>query len=224
MVTAGKIFKLNEDIQLSKVSDKLRNYRQEETFEQKDQELNLIKEIQGCSLSKEGLLGIFSEDVVLSINQHGTLISVPKTRRAPFLFSIYNEKILLTILEKKPVANNVANQLTKILGIEIVEGRITSEALRRFHESNPEETKIIFFEDIDIPNVEKLSLYGSNLANTTLYDEYCKRGRIWYIVITSKKSGNIVGITGDCVVTVFNKIDQKNYFNYVADEIFTLIA
>jgi hypothetical protein len=227
MVTAGKIFKLSKDIGLRQISKKLEGYRKEEIFEQGDQKINLLKEIQDCSLSKEGLGGNFSEDVVLSVNQRGKLISVPRTRRAPFLFSTHKNRTLLTILEKKPVANNIANQLTKILkteGGEIVEGRITSDTLRGFHESNPEGTKIILFEDIDIPNVEKLSLYGSNLANTTLYNEYCKHGRIWYVVVTSKRYGNVVGLTGDCVVTVFNKIDEKDYLKYVMQEIFSLVT
>jgi len=47
---------------------------------------------------------------------------------------------------------------------------------------------------------------------------------MWYVVVTSKKYGNIVGITGDGVVTIFNKIEEKDYFSYVTEEIFPLIT
>lgn len=226
-MTAGKIFKQSGKSELRETFRKLENYRKEGVFEQGGRRIRLLKEIRDCSLSKGNLTGVFSEDVVLNINQRGKLIPVPRTRRAPFLFATHKDRTLLTILEKKPVANNIANQLTNIIkaeGVEIVEGRITADTLKSFHESNPGGTKIIFFEDMNIPNVKKLSLYGSNLANTSLYDDYCKRGRIWYVVVTSRKYGNIVGITGDCVVTVFNKIDEQNYLRYVTEEIFSLVT
>lgn len=226
-MTAGKIFKQIGKSDLRETFRKLEKYRKEEVFEQGGQRVRLVKEIKDCSLSKGDLTGVFTEDVVLKINQHGKLVPVPRTRRAPFLFTTDKNRTLLIIIEKKPVANNIANQLTNIIkaeGGEIVEGRITSDALKSFHESNPGATKIIFFEDMNIPNVKKLSLYGSDLANASLYEDYCKRGRIWYAVVTSRKYGNIVGITGDCVVTVFNKIEEPDYLRYVTEEIFPLVT
>ena len=74
-----------------------------------------------------------------------------------------------------------------------------------------------------MPNISKLSLYGSGLLNTALYNEYSSHGNIWYIVMTSK-SGNIVGITRNSVVTVFNNIEQKSYLNYVINEVSQLIS
>jgi len=227
MVTAGKVFRLRKETELRQISRRLENFKKGEVFERDGHELDLRSEISSCNLSKQGLSGVFAEDVVLNVNQHGRLIFVPKTRRVPFLFSSHGNRTLLAILEKKPVANSVANRFNKLLKIEdveIVEGRIRPETLRRFHESNPGGTKIVFFEDIGVPNVEKLSLYGSNLANTSLYNDYCARGRMWYVVVTSKKYGNIVGITGDGVVTIFNKIEEKDYFSYVTEEIFPLIT
>ena len=66
---------------------------------------------------------------------------------------------------------------------------------------------------MDISRVSKLSLYGYGLLYIVLYNEYSSHGNIWYIVITSK-SANLVGITWNSVVTVFNNIDQKGYLNY----------
>lgn len=60
MVSAGKIFKLSKEIGLRQISKRLENYRKEEVFEQGDQKINLLKEIQDCSVSKEGLGGNFT--------------------------------------------------------------------------------------------------------------------------------------------------------------------
>ncbi|MFH0897217.1 MAG: hypothetical protein V1850_04120 [Candidatus Bathyarchaeota archaeon] len=124
------------------------------------------------------------------------------------------------------VSNNIANKLSEALFITsgyVSEARIAPDTLRNFHEQNPSNTKIIFFDDVDIPNISKFSLYGSELLNTALYNDYCSRGKIWYIVVTSKRGGNVVGITRNGVVTIFNNIDRNGYINYIISEAFPLI-
>ncbi|MEM2912354.1 MAG: hypothetical protein QW146_07615, partial [Candidatus Bathyarchaeia archaeon] len=101
--------------------------------------------------------------------------------------------------------------------------RIPPETLRDFHLKNPEDTKITFFDNVDIPNVNKLSLYGPDLVGTTLFDEYSKHGDLWYIVARSKESGYVVGVTRDASITIFNLTDKNKYLEYVAKEVFPLI-
>ena len=122
-------------------------------------------------------------------------------------------------MEKRITVNRIANNLSEALFVTsnyIAEAKISPDALRNFHEQTPENTKIIF-DDVDIPNINKLSLYGSGLQDTTLHKDYCTRGNIWYIVVTLKKSGNVVGITRNSVVTVFSNIDKRNYLDYVTN-------
>ena len=76
---------------------------------------------------------------------------------------------------------------------------------------------------MDIPNVNKLSLYGPDLIGTTLFEDYSKRGNLWYIVARSKAYGYVVGVTRDASVTIFNIADKKKYLEYVAKEIYPLI-
>ena len=152
---------------------------------------------------------------------------MPKTLEVPFVFVQEKERTLLLVVERKLIANNIANRLSEALFITsgyITEARITPEVLREFHERNPEDTKVIFFDEVDIPNISKLSLYGSGLLNTALYNDYLKHGNIWYLVVTSGKYGSIVGITRNSIVTVFNNIDREDYIRYVTNEIFPLIA
>lgn len=106
---------------------------------------------------------------------------------------------------------------------QIVEARIAPETLRNFHIKNPEDTKITFFDNVDIPNVDKLSLYGPDLIGTTLFEEYCKHGDIWYVVARSREYGYVVGVTRDASVTIFNLTDKNKYLEYVAKEIYPLI-
>lgn len=226
MVLAGKIFKLREETSLKALAAKLKGYSKEESYTEEGFKQNLITEVKDLILKSTSLEGVFSQDRVVHVPYRGELLPVPKTSEALFAFYEYKDEILLLVLEKKWQANNIANLLCEILFITtgfIVEARIPSEKLKYYHEQNIAGTKIIFFSDINIPNVNKLSLYGASLANTSLYTNFLTHGNIWYIVVTSKKHGYIVGLTGNAIVTVFNRIEPSEFLEYATDEVFPLI-
>lgn len=226
MVIAGKLFKLREAVPLRVIATKLLDYRAEESVEEDSQKFTLFTEIINLDLARNRLRGLYSKDILIKISRRGEKIPVIKTLEAPFTFTLRGNEILLTIIGKKNWANYVANELSKIIFIAIggiVEAKINPETLRLYHEANPESTKVIFFDNVDIPNIDKLSLYGPDLRNTMLYSEYLSHGNIWYIVATSRRHGYIVGITRNCVVTVFSRIEEYTFFNFVEEEIFPLI-
>ena len=226
MVSAGKVFKLREKLDLQTITSKMKDFRLESSFDEEPLHTKLLTEIHDLDLKRERLGGVYSEDKIFYIFHHGERTPIPRTLETPFSFVKHKEAILLIIMEKKLTANNIANKLSEALFVNsgcIVEAKIPPDDLKSFHEQNPENTKIIFFDDVDIPNISKLSLYGSGLLNTALYNEYSSHGNIWYIVMTSK-SGNIVGITRNSVVTVFNNIDQEGYLNFVINEVFPLLS
>jgi hypothetical protein len=130
------------------------------------------------------------------------------------------------VVEKKRIANFMANKLSEIIFEKdggVVEARISPETLKGFHTKNPEDTKITFFDNVDIPNVDKLSLYEPDLVGTTLFDEYSKHGDLWYIVARAKEYGYVVGVTRNASVTVFNLTDKNKYLEYVTKKIYPLI-
>lgn len=226
MVIAGKIFKLRETMPLKVIATKLLDYKTEESIEENSHKFTLYTEIANLDLTGNSLQGLYVKDTLMRINRRGEKVPVIRTLEAPFTFTIRGNEILLTIIGKKNWANYVANELSKIIFIAIggiVEAKITPETLRQYHEANPEGTKVIFFDNVDIPNIDKLSLYGPDLKNTMLYSEYLTHGNIWYIVATSKKYGYIIGITRNCVVTVFSNIDEYTFFRFIEEEIFPLI-
>jgi hypothetical protein len=96
--------------------------------------------------------------------------------------------------------------------------------LESYHRRNPEGTKVMFFDGLEIPNLNKISLYGPSISDTPLYPTYVSQGNIWYVVVTSRKYGYIVGVTRDAVVTVFNRMSVEDFIEFVKDEIFELIG
>ncbi len=226
MVVAGKIFKLSQPMPLSEISSKLNGYQVEENYEEGDYKFKLVTEVLGLETKRGVLTGIYSSDSVMHVFHRGTSAPLPQTVEAMFSFAHIQDTTFLTVVEKKRVANFVANKLGEILfekvGV-IVESRITPETLKAFHGKNPEETKITFFDNVDIPNIEKLSLYGPDLNNTSLFEDYMKHGNLWYVVGRSKDTGYVVGITREASVTIFNLADKNKYVEYVAKEIYPII-
>jgi len=227
MVLAGKIFKFAELMDLTELATRLNGYRIENQYEEGDHKFTLVTEIVGLTPTTRTLEGIYSHDYVIHIFHRGKVIPLPRTIEALFNFAKQKNTLLLTIVEKKRIANFIANKLSEIIFGKvggIIEARIAPETLRDFHLKNPEDTKITFFDNVDIPNVDKLSLYGPDLVNTSLFDEYCKHGDLWYIVARSREHGYVVGITRDASITIFNLEDKKKYLAYVASEIHPLIS
>jgi hypothetical protein len=225
MVVAGKIFRLSEPLSIAEIASRLENYHTEESYEEGDYKFTLVTEVVGL-LPKENMLrGIYSHDYVLHVFHRGKVASLPRTVEALFSFAQREGITFLAVVEKKRLANFIANKLSEILFEKmggIVEARIPPEILKEFHLKNPEDTKITFFDNVDIPNVNKLSLYGPDLVSTSLFEDYCKHGDLWYVVARSKEYGYVVGITRDVSVTIFNLTEKERYLGYVAKEIYPL--
>ena len=226
MVLAAKLFVVKEERNLPLLATKLKNFKLEQEMSVEDKSFNLLSEITDISISKDTLEGTFSYDTVFLVNQRGNSIPVTRTFEAPFTFNLFGENLYLTIFDKKSRANNVANEMSKALFMslgQIVEARIPPEVLKRFHEENFENTKILFFDSVDLPNISKLSLYGEALGTTTLYNDYLEHGQIWYAVVKSRKFGYVVGVTRNAVVTCFSRADMPEFKTYVKSEILPLL-
>ena len=225
MVVAGKIFKLSEPFDIADMASKLEGYRREEEFEEGNYKFALVTEVVGLLLKGSILRAVYSHDYVIQVFHRGKIVPTPRTIEAVFSFSEHEGTTFLTVVEKKRLANFIANQLSEILSGKvgrIVEARISPEILKGFHLKNPEDTKIAFFDNVDIPNVNKLSLYGPDLVNASLFDDYTKHGDLWYVVARSREYGYVVGITRDASVTIFNLADKEKYLEYVAKQVYPL--
>lgn len=222
MPTAGKVFVSTEFMPLSDISVAFEGFRVEESYEEGEVNLDLVTEVTNVSLEDEFLTGLYSYDYVVHNYHRGKVLPSPVTKEVLFAFTILEERVYLTVVDKKAIANRLANRLSEIafgeMGV-IVEARILPETLKEFHLANPESTRVIFFENMDIPNINKLSLYGPDIVSTSLFKEYDAMGDPWYVLTKSKKHGHTVGLVRDGSVTLFNSVDQGQYLQYVKEEI-----
>jgi hypothetical protein len=227
MVLAGKVFLVRENYDMDLLAEKLKAFRVETETIVEEQPFKLISEIRDLAAGKNTLEGTFSFDTVFVVRHRDKATPVPRTYEAPFTFDMIKGRLFLTVYDKKNRANNVANEISKAVFLslgQVVEARIEPETLKKFHEANFDDTKIIFFDQIDLPSISKLSLYGAELGNTALYNDYLTHGKLWYVVLRSKKYGYIVGVTRNSVVTVFSRLELPELKSYVRGEIIPLIG
>ena len=234
MVLPAKIFEIKEKADMGFILQKLRDFREEAPYETESGEsINLVTEILDLRFEGGTISGVFAKDFVGTRFYKRRLVETLVTEEAPFWIRPFEDRIFLIVLApstargvKRLLTGNVANTLSRILFIKrgaIVETRISHETLREMHESNPQATKLIWFDQVDIPGVEKLCLAGSDIADTELYQEYLKHGKIWYVVFEVQKYGLVLGITRNSVVTLFSKSTIADFVKYIQDEILKLI-
>lgn len=234
MVLPAKIFDIKEEVNLGLIIQKLKNFREEETYEKNDREtVILVSEILDLKPKENLISGVFSADFIQARYYRRKLVETPITEEAPFWISQFENRNFLTVLApsvargvKKLLTNHVANKLSKILFIKsraIVETKILHKTLKELHESNPQATRLIWFDQVDIPGVEKLCLAGTDLADTQLYQDYLTHGKIWYVVFEAQKRGLTMGITRNSVVTLFSKSSKEELINYIQEDILRLV-
>jgi len=234
MVLPAKIFEIKEELNFGLIVQKLKDFREEESYEKSDGEtVTLVTEILDLSLKENLISGIFSEDFMRTSYYQRTLIENPVTEEAQFWVTRFENQTFLVVVApsvargvKKLLTSHVANKLSKLLFITpraIVETKIPHETLKTLHESNPQATRLIWFDQVDIPGVDKLCLAGSDLVDTQLYQDYMLHGQIWYVVFEAQKRGLTMGITRNSVVTLFSKCTKDDLINYVREDMLRLI-
>jgi hypothetical protein len=234
MVLPAKIFEIKEDVNFGLIVQKLKDFREEESYEKTDREtVNLIAEILDLKMEENLISGVFSTDFMRARYYRRKLVESPVTEEAPFWITRFEDRTFLIVVApsvargvKKLLTSHVANKLSRILFItsrSIVEVKIPHQTLKELHESNPQATRLIWFDQIDIPGVEKLCLAGSDLADTQLYQDYLQHGQIWYVVFEAQKRGLTMGITRNSVVTLFSKSTKDELITQIREDLLKLV-
>jgi hypothetical protein len=235
MVLPAKIFEIKEESNFGLITQKLKDFHEEENYEKKTdgKAITLITEILNLRLTENLISGIFSADFMQSRYYRRNLVEYPITEEAHFWITRYENRIFLIVVApsvargvKKLLSSHVANKLSKIIFIKsrvIVETKISHDTLKTLHESNPHATRLIWFDQVDIPGVEKLCLAGSALVDTQLYLDYLAHGHIWYVVFTAQKRELTMGITRNSVMTLFSKSTKADLITYLREDLLQLI-
>jgi hypothetical protein len=158
----------------------------------------------------------------------------PTTEEAHFWFTIREGRLYVIVSApsvargvKKLLTGHVARKLSQVIydvSDQILEVEIPDETLRQLHECNPKATNLIWFDNVRIPDVDKLCLSGSSLADTELYERYIEWGRIWYVVFTVQEKEIVIGVTRNSVIALFSKSTNEEFIEYIIENVLNLYA
>ena len=222
MALSAKVFRLSEYVPFDIIYDKLSNYNVSDEVEG----VKLEKFFRNLNYAGNILKAEYVYDELTEIDVGGEVRLLPRRRYAYLAFTEYEGNMYVIILEKKFRANRIALQLSDILFIRrdmVLEAYTTHEILKGLHESNPESTRVIYFDNVDIPNIKKLALYGMSLADTNLYSRYLEHGLIWYVVFEHRETGYVVGITRNMIIAMFSNITVDEFIDFIVEHIIPLI-
>lgn len=225
---ALKAFEVAEAQSFEEVAAKLKGYGVLEREEVDGREVEVGFRVARLELVEGELRGVFEESFVASVRYRDELLRVPVSVSTEFRFAEVAGSLYLIVAAKKARANRVAARLSAALAAGrkrgvIVEARIPEEEFRRLYEGRPEAVKVVVFTDVRLPDVGKLTLYGSQLASSGLYNEYLKLGSVWYAVFEAEE-GVVVGVTRNCIVTFFSKVEPEDAFKFVKERLLPLAA
>ncbi len=226
MVLTAKIFEVREKVSLAVIGGKLSELKESQTVKSNGDEVVLVTDVRDVKAGRQSVSGIFCRDKLLRIRQRGREVPIVKTIEAYIEFRDRGDKIFLIVAQEKHFANAAAATLSNSLFLNfkaIVEAYIPPENMQKIHEENPEGTKLIWFDQVDIPGVDKLALAGPSLMDTSLYQEYLSHGKIWYIVYTTHQGGRIYGLTRNGVVTCFTRLQESEFLDYIVGSVLPLL-
>ena len=225
MPLALKVFEVVEPLSFEELAFRLKGYGVLEVEEIEGREVEVGFRIEDLELREEDLRGVFEESFIVSLRYRGEELRVPVSISTEFRFVEMGERMFLVVAAKKARANRVASRISTVISAKkgaVIEALLQEEDLRALYEPRPEAVKVVVFTNVRLPDVDKLTLYGNQLADSELYSDYLKVGNVWYAVFETRE-GLVVGITRNCVITFFSRVDLDDAFKYVKENIIPLI-
>ncbi len=222
---AGKLFKINTDQSIPFIAQKLSSFKV--TKEDEETQLSLNFEFSVNELDEEHLSGLIYYDRPVKIGTKEGFKYVVSTVKIPYYVRKVEGIMFLLILAKKPLANALANEFSKAVFIRpgfVTEARIDPKIFLEYYNQSLEETRVAYFDQVDIPNVNVLALYGDALSQTDLFKMYQEHGLLWYIVVRAKSISQIIGLTRNCVITMFSKGTAEELVKYAFEEVAPLVV
>lgn len=226
MALAAKLFKFSSRMRPELVAEKLKDQRIQ--LEDPRVEEPLFEEVRNLQYRSGTLSAIVLKDKFMAYRRRDELVKTVRTIEVPVVMKLEGfEDQLMLVMAKKRLANEIASDLSRVLfggPGGIVEARLDHEKFRSYFETKMEDARVVYFDQVDIPNVDVLALYGESLRDSGLYHEYLKHGKIWYVVVAlPSRNGLTVGVTRNCVVTAFGKATQEELVDYVFEELPALL-
>jgi len=219
---SGKVFVVKGGGSLEDIHGRLDGWEVSESYARGDFKAVLIHNVEDLEAGDHYVNGVYVYDYVLVNTHRGTVVNTPVTRGVPFRFFEKDGDLWLVVIVSKAIANVIAVALAGICAVDVREASIFASEMNSFLKVN-DNAKVVLFDNLDIPGVDKNTLYGSELVQTNLFKEFSGRGSPKWVVTEEKVSGYTIGLGGDVGVTVYNNVELNEYLKLVEQDIIPLV-
>ncbi|MGC8556169.1 MAG: hypothetical protein ACP5NG_04100 [Conexivisphaera sp.] len=225
MALAAKLFRLRANVRPDVLVHKLKDFRLEREDVGTGQVL--VEEIRDVAYSSGYLSALALKDRPLVFRRHGEVVKTVRTLEVPFYMRVEGGSQLLLVMAKKRLANEIASDLSRVIyGAPggVVEARLSHDKFRQYFEASMEGARVIYFDQVDLPNVDVLALYGESLRDSALYHDYLEHGKIWYVVVSlPSRNGLTVGVTRNAVLAAFGRTTAQELIDFAFGELAALL-
>ncbi len=225
MPTTGKLYLYTPEYEPSEMVKKLEGYNKETIEMYCTENIALGTRIINVEVSHERVMGFYEKDAVEIKQYRGVDRATPYTKSAKFIFFMEEENPYLVVLGNKGLADTIANELSILLHEQtgyILEPILNLRGIRELYERG-EATKVIFFDDVEIPNLDKATIYGTNLIQTDFYGRFIDVGNPWWVIYKHRSTEMVVGIHKKALICIFSTCTEAEYLEYITENVVPLV-
>lgn len=173
--------------------------------------------------SGEAVWGVVEESFISRMEFRGEEIKVPVSLTIEFSFIEYDKRQFLIVYAGKRRADRLAVRFSEILYDRrdvIVEVYIPPEKMRSLYLDKVGEVRIVILDNLRIPGLSKITLFGKDLKDSDAFMDYLKKGRESYVVYRDEEG--VFGVSRMGQIIAFSRIDLETLESYLREKIIPL--
>jgi hypothetical protein len=164
-------------------------------------------------------------DIVITIPYRDTFQHVRTTMEGSFVFDLESKMRphLFIFGKEQDTISGVLD--TALFGGDrgIAFTSIAPPKILQFTKSHAAKILWASFKGLNIPNLNKSSLWGPDLATTQDYDRYCAHGQNHYVMIELKGQHWVVAIGSDGKAIMYSKVSQADFLEFLKTEVVPIL-
>ncbi|RLE60221.1 MAG: hypothetical protein DRJ35_03870 [Thermoprotei archaeon] len=223
MARACKIFEVMEPLAPEEIYESLEGYSQLWEEEVDGRTVSVGFRVANIDHSGETVWGVVEESFISRMEFRGEEIRVPVSLTIEFSFIEYDKRQFLIVYAGKRRADRLAVRFSEILYDRrdvIVEVYIPPEKMRTLYLDKVGEVRIVILDNLRIPGLSKVTLFGKDLKDSDAFMDYLKKGRESYVVYRDEEG--VFGVSRMGQIIAFSRIDSETLESYLREKIIPL--
>ncbi len=216
---ACKIFDVLEPLSVREIYDSLHGYTQLWEEELNGRSVTVGFRVADVEMGEDTVWGTAEESWIRSVSFRDEEIRVPVSVSIGFTFIKDRRREFLIVYAGRRLADRLSVRFSELLFDRrdmIVDVYIPPEKMREIY-MDAQEIRSIILEDVRLPGVKKVTLFGDDLRNSRTLKSYLRKGRETYVVYRDEEG--VFGLSRMGQLVAFSRIDDETLEAYIREKI-----